>query len=90
MISAKIESEIALLPAEERGEFLETLGLEEPGLNRLIHHAYHLLGQQTYFTVGPKEARAWTVPVGATRAPGRRRDPHRLREGLHPRRDHRL
>jgi GTP-binding protein YchF len=66
VISAKIESEIALLPNEERGEFLETLGLEEPGLNRLIHHAYHLLGQQTYFTVGPKEARAWTVPVGAT------------------------
>ena len=66
VISAKIESEIALLDAGERGEFLETLGLEEPGLNRLIHHAYRLLGQQTYFTVGPKEARAWTVPVGAT------------------------
>ena len=66
VISAKIESEIALLPAEERGEFLETLGLEEPGLNRLIHQAYHLLGQQTYFTVGPKEARAWTIPVGVT------------------------
>lgn len=66
VISAKIESEIALLEAEERGEFLETLGLEEPGLNRLIHHAYHLLGQQTYFTVGPKEARAWTIPVGVT------------------------
>jgi GTP-binding protein YchF len=66
VISAKIESEIALLPADERGEFLETLGLEEPGLNRLIHQAYHLLGQQTYFTVGPKEARAWTIPVGVT------------------------
>jgi ribosome-binding ATPase len=66
VISAKIESEIALLPESERGEFLETLGLAEPGLNRLIHQAYHLLGQQTYFTVGPKEARAWTVPVGAT------------------------
>jgi GTP-binding protein YchF len=66
VISAKIESEIALLPAEERGEFLETLGLAEPGLNRLIHQAYHLLGQQTYFTVGPKEARAWTIPVGVT------------------------
>jgi GTP-binding protein YchF len=66
VISAKIESEIALLDADERGEFLETLGLEEPGLNRLIHHAYHLLGQQTYFTVGPKEARAWTIAVGVT------------------------
>jgi GTP-binding protein YchF len=66
VISAKIESEIALLDAGERGEFLDTLGLHEPGLNRLIHHAYHLLGQQTYFTVGPKEARAWTIPTGAT------------------------
>ena len=66
VISAKIESEIALLDAGERGEFLATLELEEPGLNRLIHHAYHLLGQQTYFTVGPKEARAWTIPVGVT------------------------
>jgi GTP-binding protein YchF len=66
IISAQIESEIALLDAEERTEFLETLGLAEPGLNRLIRQAYHLLGLQTYFTVGPKEARAWTIPVGAT------------------------
>lgn len=66
VISAKIESEIALLEPEERAEFLETLGLEEPGLNRLIREAYSLLGLQTYFTVGPKEARAWTIPVGAT------------------------
>jgi GTP-binding protein YchF len=66
IISAKIESEIALLDPEERAEFLETLGLAEPGLNRLIRQAYHLLGLQTYFTAGPKEARAWTIPVGAT------------------------
>ncbi|MGA0601653.1 redox-regulated ATPase YchF [Caulobacter sp. KR2-114] len=66
VISAKIESEIAMLDPSERAEFLETLGLEEPGLNRLIHEAYALLGLQTYFTVGPKEARAWTIPVGAT------------------------
>ena len=66
VISAKIESEIALLAPDERAEFLETLGLEEPGLNRLIHEAYKLLGLQTYFTVGPKEARAWTIPAGAT------------------------
>ena len=66
VISAKIESEIAMLDPEERTEFLETLGLKEPGLNRLIHEAYALLGLQTYFTVGPKEARAWTIPVGAT------------------------
>ena len=66
VISAKIESEIALLATEERGEFLEAVGLEEPGLNRLIREAYALLGLQTYFTAGPKESRAWTVPVGAT------------------------
>jgi hypothetical protein len=66
VISAKIESEIAMLDAAERGEFLETLGLEEPGLNRLIHEAYKLLGLQTYFTVGPKEARAWTIHQGET------------------------
>jgi ribosome-binding ATPase len=66
VISAQIESEVALLEAEERAEFLASLGLEEPGLNRLIREAYALLGLQTYFTAGPKEARAWTIPVGAT------------------------
>jgi GTP-binding protein YchF len=66
VISAKIESEIALLDSEERADFLGAIGLEEPGLNRLIHEGYALLGLQTYFTVGPKEARAWTIPVGAT------------------------
>jgi len=66
VISAQIESEIAQLDSAERAEFLETLGLAEPGLNRLIHEAYALLGLQTYFTVGPKEARAWTIHVGDT------------------------
>jgi GTP-binding protein YchF len=66
VISARIESEIAMLEPGERAEFLETLGLVEPGLNRLIHEAYALLGLQTYFTVGPKEARAWTIHVGET------------------------
>src|SRR6201996_4685538 len=66
VISAKIESEIALLDPGERAEFLETLGLEEPGLNRMIREAYALLGLQTFFTAGPKESRAWTIPVGAT------------------------
>jgi ribosome-binding ATPase len=66
VISAKIESEIAMLDPEERVEFLETLGLAEPGLNRMIREAYDLLGLRTYFTAGPKEARAWTIPVGAT------------------------
>lgn len=66
VISAQIESEIALLEPAERTEFLETLGLTEPGLNKLIREAYHLLGLQTYFTVGPKEARAWTIHKGDT------------------------
>ncbi|MBE7217534.1 MAG: redox-regulated ATPase YchF [Caulobacteraceae bacterium] len=66
VISAKIESEIALLDPAERADFLETLGLTEPGLNRLIREAYALLGLHTYFTAGPKESRAWTIPVGAT------------------------
>jgi ribosome-binding ATPase len=66
VISAKIDSELAVLDPEEQAEFLESMGLEEPGLNRLIREAYALLGLQTYFTVGPKEARAWTIPIGAT------------------------
>ena len=65
-ICAAIESEIAQLEPEEQAEFLETLGQDEPGLNRLIHTGHQLLGLQTYFTAGPKEARAWTVPIGAT------------------------
>ncbi len=65
-ISARIESEIAPLADEEQKEFLDSIGLEEPGLNRLIREAFRLLGLQTYFTAGPKEARAWTIPVGAT------------------------
>ena len=68
VISAKIESEIAVLPPGERREFLDTLGLVEPGLDRLIRAGYDLLGLLTYFTAGPKEARAWTVSRG-TRAP---------------------
>ncbi len=66
IISAAIESEIAQLPSdEEKKEFLETLGLDEPGLNKIIRAGYGLLGLQTYFTVGPKEARAWTVRKAA-------------------------
>jgi GTP-binding protein YchF len=68
VISAKIESELAELDAPERAAYLSDLGLEEPGLNRLIREGYKLLGLITYFTVGPKEARAWTVTRG-TRAP---------------------
>jgi GTP-binding protein YchF len=68
VISAKIEEELAQLPPEEAAEFLADLGLEEAGLARLIRAGYALLGLRTYFTVGPKEARAWTIPAG-TRAP---------------------
>lgn len=65
-ISAAFESEIAELSEAEQAEFLSSVGLEEPGLNRLIHAGYELLGLQTYFTAGPKEARAWTVREGAS------------------------
>jgi GTP-binding protein YchF len=65
-ISAKIEAELAVLPAEERTEYMQALGLSEPGLNRLIRAGYSLLGLQTYFTAGPKEARAWTIHRGDT------------------------
>ncbi len=68
VISAKIESEFAGLAEEERAEFLKDLGLDEPGLNRLIRAGYKLLDLVTYFTVGPKEARAWTIHRG-TKAP---------------------
>jgi GTP-binding protein YchF len=66
VISAQIEAEVAVLDPEERAEFLASLDLQEPGLNRLIREAYALLGLQSYFTVGPKEARAWTIGVGTT------------------------
>jgi GTP-binding protein YchF len=66
VISAQIESEIAVLPDGEQADFLSSLGLEEPGLNRVIRAGYELLGLQTYFTVGPKEARAWTIRKGTT------------------------
>ncbi|MCZ7658239.1 MAG: redox-regulated ATPase YchF [Xanthobacteraceae bacterium] len=68
VISAKIEAEIAVLSPEERAEYLEAIGLAEPGLNRLIREGYALLDLVTFFTVGPKEARAWTITRG-TRAP---------------------
>ncbi len=66
VISAKIEAELAQLSADEQAEYLESLGLTEPGLTRLIHTGYDLLDLQTFFTAGPKEARAWTVRRGAT------------------------
>ncbi len=65
-ISARIEAEVAQLDEAEQAEYLESLGLKEPGLNRLIAEGYRLLGLRTYFTAGPKEARAWTIEAGAT------------------------
>src|SRR4051812_40263484 len=65
-ICAKIESEIAEMAEEDKKMFLEEIGQEEPGLNRLIRAAFKLLGLQTYFTAGEKEVRAWTVAIGAT------------------------
>ncbi|WOX04890.1 redox-regulated ATPase YchF [Microbulbifer pacificus] len=65
-ICNKLESEIAELDDDEKLEFLEGLGMEEPGLNRVIRAGYQLLGLHTYFTAGVKEVRAWTIPQGAT------------------------
>ena len=65
-ICAAIEAEIAQLEDADKAEFLEDLGLHEPGLDKVIRSAYRLLGLQTYFTAGPKEVRAWTTRVGAT------------------------
>jgi GTP-binding protein YchF len=65
-VCAKIESELAELNDADKLEMLQSMGMEEPALNRLAHAAYHLLGLQSYFTAGPKEIRAWTVPIGAT------------------------
>jgi ribosome-binding ATPase len=65
-VCAAIEAEIAQLEDADKGDFLAELGLDEPGLNRVIRAGYRLLGLQTFFTVGPKEVRAWTVHIGAT------------------------
>ncbi|MCG7571097.1 redox-regulated ATPase YchF [Pseudoalteromonas sp. CNC9-20] len=65
-VCAAIEAELSELEEDERNEFMEDLGLEEPGLNRVIRGGYELLQLQTYFTAGVKEVRAWTIPVGAT------------------------
>jgi GTP-binding protein YchF len=66
VVCAAMESEIAMLDDEDKIAFLEDLGVEEPGLHRVIRAGYELLGLQTFFTVGPKELRAWTTKVGAT------------------------
>jgi GTP-binding protein YchF len=65
VICGELEAQIAQLPAEERGEFLKDMGLEEPGLAVLVRAAYKLLDLETFFTAGPKEARAWTIHRGS-------------------------
>ena len=65
-ICNKLEADIAELEGADKKEFLDEMGMEEPGLNRVIRAGYQLLGLQTYFTAGVKEVRAWTIPVGAT------------------------
>ncbi|GAB3191237.1 redox-regulated ATPase YchF [Geodermatophilus arenarius] len=66
LLDAKTEAELAELPAEEAAELLESIGQSEPGLDQLAKVGFRTLGLQTYLTAGPKEARAWTIPVGAT------------------------
>lgn len=65
IVSAQVEAELVELPEEERGDYLESLGVEEGGLRSLIKATYELLGLQTYFTTGPKETRAWTIRAGS-------------------------
>jgi len=66
LVSARIEEELSELDGEDRQEMLESLGMSEPALHRIIRGVYHLLGLQSYYTAGPKEIRAWTIPQGAT------------------------
>jgi ribosome-binding ATPase YchF (GTP1/OBG family) len=68
-ICSKVEAEIQQLPEGERAEFLQTVGLSEPGLHKLVRAGFELLGLQSYFTAGPEETRAWVIRKG-TRAPG--------------------
>ncbi len=75
VISAQVEAELAELDGDERTEYLDDLGLDRSGLERLIERAYQLLGLLTFFTAGPKESRAWTVPTGST-APRAAREIH--------------
>jgi ribosome-binding ATPase len=75
VVSAQVEAELAELEGDERAEYLTSLGLDRSGLERLIEHAYALLGLLTFFTAGPKETRAWTVPARST-APRAAREIH--------------
>src|SRR5207237_521239 len=83
-ITASIEAQIADMSDEDKKLFLEDLGMDEPGLNRVVRAAYGLLGLQTYFTAGPKEVRAWTVRAGATAPQAARVLPTDFERGFHP------
>ena len=90
VVSAKIESEIAVLAEADQKDFLDAVGLSEPGLNRVIRAGYDLLHLVTYFTVGPEGSPRLDHHQGHQGPGGGGRHPHGFREGLHPRRDHRL
>lgn len=64
VVSAQVEAELLEIPEDERGDFLESLGVQEGGLQSLIRATYDLLGLRTYFTTGPEETRAWTIKAG--------------------------
>ena len=87
-VCAAIEAEIAQLEEGERSEFLAELGLEEPGLNRVIRAAYRLLGLETYFTVGPEGSAGLDGACRCHGTAGGGRDPYGFRARLHPRRGH--
>ena len=90
VISAKIESEIAMLPPDERADYLAAVGLTETGLDRLVRAGYALLHLVTYFTAGPERDARLDHHGGHQGAAGGRRDPHRLRKRFYPRRDDQL
>ncbi len=83
-VCAQLESELAELDEADRAEMLADVGLEEPALAALSRAAYRTLGLQSFYTAGPKEVRAWTVPVGATAPGGRRPDSHGHPTRLYP------
>ena len=89
-ICAKLEQDIAELDGDDRAMFLEELGIEKSGLDRLIQCSYTLLGLISFLTYGEDECRAWTIVKGYEGSAGRRQDPLRHRARLHPCRDHQL
>ena len=90
-ICAKLEADIAELDdPDEKAMFMEELGIAQSGLDQLIQRSYSLLGLISFLTAGADECRAWTIKRGTKAPPGRRKNPHRFRAGLYPRRGHRL